>query len=504
MVPTRPTSSVALDRDVGPTRWRRPGTTVPAAGCDRGTDARRRCRPPCRTPTPRPSRGGATLHGDSTWHPTGWPIPSTPPDTVEPHGRRSATRRSTAATASGGALVHRGRRQYVPLGMRRVVSIAGIRRAEAAMPRSGAGRRGVVRRIASTVAAPAAVTIRYGADPPPVPDRAADIVLPRGRSLARRQTASRPVTRAAPAAGARRPIVVGGGPTGVRRPVRGFRQAVQHALLDALAGHDRHALHAAGLHRDRVTILIFGGSGAGKSTLAYAGAQHGWEVLSDDLCLVHPSGRDRGLGLSEAAQRSRRHVADPDRRGRDAGLTPPAAAPSPSPTTTAPAGCCPTSSRPTHRATPASALVLVGHPGGRVRRRRCRRGPLRVEVVIGVDAVLRCCPSTSAPSSGRGRLSRLPTVRYLHRRRTGATPGGRHRVPRRAVGQAPARASVVSSQRQYWPACSARRAAARARLKSRARWVAAPRRTRSSTTRSGHTSLHAPLPISASRSPLMP
>ncbi|HEX5182616.1 MAG TPA: hypothetical protein VFW19_05620 [Allosphingosinicella sp.] len=53
----------------------------------------------------------------------------------------------------------------------------------------------------------------------------------------------------------------------------------------------RVAFHGAALAKNDAAILLFGGSGAGKSTLAAALAgRFGWDLLSDDISLLHPEG----------------------------------------------------------------------------------------------------------------------------------------------------------------------------------------------------------------------
>ena len=48
-------------------------------------------------------------------------------------------------------------------------------------------------------------------------------------------------------------------------------------------------LHAAGMVRDGVGILLTGGSGSGKSTLAAALLARGWKYYSDELILIDPA-----------------------------------------------------------------------------------------------------------------------------------------------------------------------------------------------------------------------
>lgn len=77
-------------------------------------------------------------------------------------------------------------------------------------------------------------------------------------------------------------IRAGGPDSGIDLP-RAFRRSVQHVLVDALADHGRHALHAAAFARHDRAVVVLGDTGAGKSTLAIGAAGAGWSVLTDDI-----------------------------------------------------------------------------------------------------------------------------------------------------------------------------------------------------------------------------
>jgi hypothetical protein len=285
--------------------------------------------------------------------------------------------------------------------MRRLVSIAGVAVAlEADEPYQ-------VQAVEALFAGclrgrePPAVTVRYGSEPPAVPTREPDVVYPEAEVWL--EEAGVAARHQSGTCGRRiGDTVVVGGPPPRAEPVRGFRQAVQHALLDALTRHDRHALHAAGLHREPVTILILGGSGAGKSTLAFAGAQHGWEVLSDDLCLVHPSDAIEVSGFPK-----------PLNVPGDSLLSPPEGA-QPIPDDDRSRWVLPHAFVTAHDVYGVSALVLVGHSPAEAGTDVVDEGPARMEVVLG-SMPLRGLPAyVRAFFPIAARLSRLPAVWYLH------------------------------------------------------------------------------------------
>lgn len=285
--------------------------------------------------------------------------------------------------------------------MRRLVSIAGV---AVALEAEDQDRwRAVDALFGGCVdaAGPVAISIRYQSEPPLVPTRPADMVYPEAEvwldedGVAARHQSGTCGRRVGDT------IVVGGEPP-ASEPVRGFRQAVQHALLDALARHDRHALHAAALHRDSVTILALGASGAGKSTLAFAGGQRGWEILSDDLCLIHPgpnvvvSGFPKPLNVPGDAllspPRGSRPLLDDDRER----------------------WVLPHSFATAHDSYEVKALVLVGHAEAAAGSDAVGAGPIRIELVLG-SMPLRGLPRyVRAFFPSAARLSRLPTLRYMH------------------------------------------------------------------------------------------
>jgi hypothetical protein len=96
-----------------------------------------------------------------------------------------------------------------------------------------------------------------------------------------------------------------------------FRRSVQHVLVDALAEHGRHALHAAAIRSGDVVVVALGDTGAGKSTLAYAASQRGWSVLTDDLTFVTiDDGRLLAWGLPKPLNIPR-DLLDDDQIGAD-------------------------------------------------------------------------------------------------------------------------------------------------------------------------------------------
>jgi hypothetical protein len=66
-----------------------------------------------------------------------------------------------------------------------------------------------------------------------------------------------------------------------------FRVTVLHFLvLITITVKDRTPFHAAVIGRGNAALLLVGAAGTGKSTLAYAAAEAGWDVLSDDAAYV--------------------------------------------------------------------------------------------------------------------------------------------------------------------------------------------------------------------------
>jgi hypothetical protein len=76
----------------------------------------------------------------------------------------------------------------------------------------------------------------------------------------------------------------------------------QHGLLDALTLFlvtqlDRQPVHAAGIARGGVGLLLAGPSGAGKSSLAYVAVRAGYDLLGDDTVYAQLTPRLRVWGL---------------------------------------------------------------------------------------------------------------------------------------------------------------------------------------------------------------
>ena len=63
---------------------------------------------------------------------------------------------------------------------------------------------------------------------------------------------------------------------------------LQFGISQALATPDRLLIHGAVVAIGDDALVIVGGSGQGKSTLAAVALVAGWQLLGDDLALVHP------------------------------------------------------------------------------------------------------------------------------------------------------------------------------------------------------------------------
>lgn len=72
----------------------------------------------------------------------------------------------------------------------------------------------------------------------------------------------------------------------LQRPEQLRYQVVEAAVLFLLTGPNRFPVHASGVMKDGVALLLAGRSGAGKSTLAWLAGEAGWDVLSDDIVYV--------------------------------------------------------------------------------------------------------------------------------------------------------------------------------------------------------------------------
>jgi hypothetical protein len=67
-----------------------------------------------------------------------------------------------------------------------------------------------------------------------------------------------------------------------------FDDLLQFGIATAMARPDRLMIHGAVVARDGDALVVVGPSGQGKSTLAAAALLGGWELLGDDLAVVHP------------------------------------------------------------------------------------------------------------------------------------------------------------------------------------------------------------------------
>jgi hypothetical protein len=68
------------------------------------------------------------------------------------------------------------------------------------------------------------------------------------------------------------------------------KDLVLYSLLCLLRYRGLYALHAAGVAKDNVGVLLVADSDSGKSTLACSLVRQGWGYLSDDALLVRPCG----------------------------------------------------------------------------------------------------------------------------------------------------------------------------------------------------------------------
>lgn len=82
--------------------------------------------------------------------------------------------------------------------------------------------------------------------------------------------------------------VVVGGPIDDAASEDLFDDLLQFGVATAMAGPDRILVHGAVVARGDEALLLVGRSGVGKSTLAAAALIDGWDLLGDDLALVHP------------------------------------------------------------------------------------------------------------------------------------------------------------------------------------------------------------------------
>jgi hypothetical protein len=81
-------------------------------------------------------------------------------------------------------------------------------------------------------------------------------------------------------------------------------RVVPLALAQALRPLGRYLVHGALLVADAAVVLVLGPTGTGKSTMAYAAAQAGWTVRSDDLTVLR-DGPDGAILASGVPRRAR-------------------------------------------------------------------------------------------------------------------------------------------------------------------------------------------------------
>ncbi|MDQ3139111.1 MAG: hypothetical protein M3Q15_00080 [Pseudomonadota bacterium] len=85
-----------------------------------------------------------------------------------------------------------------------------------------------------------------------------------------------------------------------------FIPLLKAQLIESVLACARYevALHAAALARENDAVLLLGSPGAGKTTLAIALARAGFEVLADDVVLLHETGLVTGVSLPFTAKSS--------------------------------------------------------------------------------------------------------------------------------------------------------------------------------------------------------
>jgi hypothetical protein len=66
-----------------------------------------------------------------------------------------------------------------------------------------------------------------------------------------------------------------------------FNHVAPFMLASLLGPHGRFLLHGGAIQRDGEAVLVLGDSGVGKSTLIFGALDAGWNVLSDDLVVIH-------------------------------------------------------------------------------------------------------------------------------------------------------------------------------------------------------------------------
>jgi hypothetical protein len=82
-----------------------------------------------------------------------------------------------------------------------------------------------------------------------------------------------------------------------KSPLKYRQDFLMLSLLWLIRPHGLYTLHANGLAKDEVGLLIVGNSGSGKSTTALSLIKQGWKYLSDDVLLI----RERPQGVEAIA-----------------------------------------------------------------------------------------------------------------------------------------------------------------------------------------------------------
>jgi hypothetical protein len=246
------------------------------------------------------------------------------------------------------------------------------------------------------------ITIRHGPTPPAVPDRPPTWCVP---ELAVWLEADGVAARHASGATGRRfddQIIVGGSDPSDSDPARAFRLVTQLPLIDALARHGRHAMHAAAVERDGDAVLVLGDSGAGKSTLAYAGSQGGWRIVADDLSLVGIDGVARVSGLPKPV-----HV--PGNL-----LTLPPAGSRRLPDDERERWSLPPTAIAARGRYPIAAVVMLAHSTGRASAVEVPPSPTRLQMLIGSLPLAGLPHVVQAFFPIAAAVSRLPMWTYTH------------------------------------------------------------------------------------------
>jgi HPr serine kinase-like protein len=72
-----------------------------------------------------------------------------------------------------------------------------------------------------------------------------------------------------------------------KKSLKSKQEFLMLSLLWLLRPHGLYALHANGVAKDEIGVLIAGSSGSGKSTLSLGLIRQGWRYLSDDITLLN-------------------------------------------------------------------------------------------------------------------------------------------------------------------------------------------------------------------------